>query len=180
MRKILYIVIAMMSLLTSSQVFAATQSCAKAQQTQSPKKIKRSIMELTLFERAVLIIKRFETLHDSSRHWSYLGYGHRKLPGEKFFRGYKMSEREADALLRKDLRKFCALYRDMGKDSILLGALAYNIGPGAVNKSSVYKMLKSGNRNIFKPYTSHCHYKGKRHKGLLERRYTELAALFIP
>ena len=41
----------MMSLLTSSQVFAATQSCAKAQQTQSPKKIKRSIMELTLFER---------------------------------------------------------------------------------------------------------------------------------
>lgn len=115
-----------------------------------------------------------------SLRWSYLGYGHRKLPGEKFFRGYKMSEREADALLRKDLRKFCALYRDMGKDSILLGALAYNIGPGAVNKSSVYKMLKSGNRNIFKAYTSHCHYKGKRHKGLLERRYTELAALFIP
>ena len=31
-----------------------------------------------------------------------------------------MSEREADALLRKDLRKFCALYRDMGKDSYIL------------------------------------------------------------
>ena len=71
----------------------------------------------------------------------------------EYFRGYKMSEREADALLRKDLRKFCALYRDLGKDSILLGTLAYNIGPGAVNKSSVYKMLKSGNRNIFKAYT---------------------------
>ena len=62
----------------------------------------------------------------------------------------------------------------------LLGALAYNIGPGAVNKSSVYKMLKSGNRNIFKAYTSHCHYKGKWHKGLYNRRLTELAALFLP
>ena len=68
----------------------------------------------------------------------YLGYGHRKLPGEKFFRGYKMSEREADALLRKDLRKFCALYRDMGKDSILLGALAYNIGPRVPSTNPAY------------------------------------------
>ena len=91
-----------------------------------------------------------------------------------------MSEREADALLRKDLRKFCALYCDLGKDSILLGALAYNIGPGAVNKSIVYKMLKSGNRNIFRAYTSLCHYKGKWHKGLYNRRLTELGALFIP
>ena len=137
-------------------------------------------MELPLFERAVLIIKKFETLHDSRRHWPYLGYGHRNLPGEKYYKGYTMSEREADALLRKDLQKFCALYRDMGKDSILLGALAYNIGPGAVNKSSVYKMLKSGNRNIFKAYTLHCHYKGKWHKGLYNRRLTELAALFLP
>jgi GH24 family phage-related lysozyme (muramidase) len=68
----------------------------------------------------------------------------------------------------------------LGKDSILLGALAYNIGPGAVNKSSVYKMLKSGNRNIFKAYTSHCHNKGKWHKGLYNRRYTEILVLFIP
>lgn len=29
-------------------------------------------MELPLFERAVLIIKKFETLHDSRRHWPYL------------------------------------------------------------------------------------------------------------
>lgn len=136
-------------------------------------------MELSLFERAILIIKKFETSHDSRRHWLYLWYGHRKLPGEKYVRGYKMSEREAEALLRKGLRKFCALYRDLGKDSVLLGALAYNIGSGAVSKSSVYKMLKSGNRNIFKAYTSHCHYRGKFHKGLYNRRLTELSALFI-
>ena len=67
-----------------------------------------------------------------------------------------------------------------GKDKYLLAALAYNCGPGVVNKSSVLRLLKSGNRNIFKAYTSHCHYKGKKHKGLLTRRLTEFAALFIP
>ena len=140
---------------------------------------KRSIMELPLFERAVLIIKKFETMHHP-KHWPYIGYGHCVQPGEPYRRGVQLTEAQADALLRKDLRKFCAIYSQYGKDSVLLGALAYNCGPGVVNKSSVLRLLKSGNRNIFKAYTSHCHYKGKRHKGLLTRRLTELAALFIP
>lgn len=91
-----------------------------------------------------------------------------------------MSEREADALLRKDLHKFCALYEKYGKDKYLLGALAYNCGPGAVNKSSVLAKLKRGDRNIYKAYTSHCKYRGKFHRQLHERRMTEYAALFIP
>ena len=140
---------------------------------------KRSIMELPLFERAVLIIKKFETLH-KTRYWPYVGYGHQVQPGEPYLRGCQLTEAQADALLRKDLRKFCALYSQYGKDSVLLGALAYNCGPGVVNKSGILKKLKSGNRNIFKAYTSHCRYKGKRHKGLYNRRLTELAALFIP
>ncbi len=142
---------------------------------------KRNIMDLPPFERAILIIKHHETLHDSRRHWPYLGYGHRKLPGERYFKGYRMSENEADALLRKDLKKFVALFNDLSPaDALLLGVLSYNIGPGAVKKSSVYKKLKSGNRDIFKSYTSHCRYKGKFHKGLFKRRQMELAALFIP
>ena len=68
-----------------------------------------------------------------------------------------MNERETDALLCNDLQKFYALYRDLGKDSILLVALVYNIGTDTVNKLSVYKMLKSSNRNI-KAYTFRCHY----------------------
>ena len=140
---------------------------------------KRSIMELPLFERAVLIIKHFETLHQL-KHRPYYGYGHRILPGERFPQSRPLTESEADALLRKDLKKFCAMYSKYGKDSILLGTLAYNIGPGAVNKSSVLKKLNSGNRDIFKPYTSHCRYKGKWHKGLYTRRCMEIAALFIP
>ena len=163
MKRILIFLMAIVTLAVSSPAFAA----------------KRSIMELPLFERAVLIIKKFETLH-KPRHWPYVGYGHQVQPGEPYRRGVQLTEAQADALLRKDLAKFCALYSQYGKDSVLLGALAYNCGPGVVNKSSILKKLKSGDRNIFKAYTSHCRYKGKRHKGLYNRRLTELASLFIP
>lgn len=92
-----------------------------------------------------------------------------------------MSEREADVLLRKDLNKFIAIFDDLKPmDALLLGVLSYNIGPGAVKKSSVYRKLKSGDRNIIKAYTAHCKYKGRFHKGLYKRRCQELAALFIP
>ena len=81
--------------------------------------------------------------------------------------------------MRKDLRKFVALYDDFRpNDALLLGVLAYNCGPGVVNKSSVYRLLKSGNRDIFKSYTSHCRYKGKFHKQLHQRRIMEFMVLF--
>lgn len=163
MKKILIFLMAIVTLAVTSPAFAA----------------KRSIMELPLFERAVLIIKKFETLH-KPKHWPYVGYGHQVQPSEPYRRGCQLTEAQADALLRKDLRKFCALYSQYGKDSVLLGALAYNCGPGVVNKSTVLKKLKRGDRDIFKSYTSHCRYKGKWHKGLYTRRLTEIAALFIP
>lgn len=137
MKKLLILFVALFSIMGTLPGNDASQRTAPARE----QKTKRSIMELPLFERAVLIIKKFETLHDSRRHWPYLGYGHRKLPGEKYFRGYKMSEREADALLRKDLRKFCALYRDMGKDSVLPGALAYN--PASIKCSNPATAISS-------------------------------------
>lgn len=162
MRKILLIFVALFSIVGTMPGYAA----------------RRSIMELPLFERAVLIIKKFETMHHP-RDWPYVGYGHRVLPGETYRRGCQLSEAQADALLRKDLRKFCALYTQYGKDSVLLGALAYNCGPGVVNKSSILKKLHRGDRNIYKEYTAHCRYKGKRHCGLLQRRITEFAALYV-
>ena len=166
---------AIVTLAVTSPAFAASpRSAFGAQQRKN-----RSIMELPLFERAVLIIKKFETLH-KPKHWPYVGYGHQVQPSEPYRRGCQLTEAQADALLRKDLAKFCALYSQYGKDSLLLGALAYNIGSGAVNKSSVIKKLKAGDRNIFKSYTSHCRYKGKWHKGLYTRRCMEIAALFIP
>lgn len=142
---------------------------------------KINIMDLPPFERAVIIIKKFETLH-KPKHWPYVGYGHRVLPGEPYRRGVQLTEKQADALLRKDLRKdlrkFVSLYKAYGKDALLLGVLAYNCGPGVVNKSSILKKLKSGNRDIFKTYTAHCRYKGKFHAQLHRRRLTEYLCLF--
>lgn len=139
---------------------------------------KINIMNLPPFERAVIIIKKFETLH-RPKDYPYVGYGHRVLPGEPYRRGVQLTEKQADALLRKDLRKFVSLYKAYGKDALLLGVLAYNCGPGVVNKSTILKKLKSGNRDIFKSYTSHCRYKGKFHKRLHQRRLTEFAALYM-
>lgn len=138
---------------------------------------KINIMDLPPFERAVIIIKKFETLH-RPKDYPYVGYGHRVLPGEPYRRGVQLTEKQADVLLRKDLRKFVSLYKAYGKDALLLGVLAYNCGPGVVNKSTILKKLKSGNRDIFKAYTSHCRYKGKFHVQLHQRRLTEFAALF--
>ncbi len=138
-----------------------------------------NIMDLPPFERAVIIIKKFETLH-KPKHWPYVGYGHQVQPGEPYRRGVQLTEKQADALLRKDLRKFVSLYKAYGKDALLLGVLAYNCGPGTVNKSTMLKKLKSGNRDIFKSYTAHCRYKGKFHTQLHQRRLTEFAALYIP
>lgn len=137
-----------------------------------------NIMDLPPFERAVIIIKKFETLH-KPKHWPYVGYGHQVQPEEPYSRGVQLTEKQADALLRKDLRKFVSLYKAYGKDALLLGVLAYNCGPGVVNKSTVLKKLKSGNRDIFKSYTAHCRYKGKFHAQLHRRRLTEFAALFV-
>ena len=140
---------------------------------------KINIMDLPPFERAVIIIKKFETLH-RPKDYPYVGYGHRVLPGEPYRRGVQLSEKQADTLLRKDLRKFVSLYKAYGKDALLLGVLAYNCGPGVVNKSTVLKKLKSGNRDIFKSYISHCRYKGKFHKQLHQRRLTEFLVLYMP
>ena len=161
MKKILMILMAIVAVSVTSPAFAQ----------------KRNIMELPLFERAVLIIKKFETMH-KPKHWPYIGYGHQVQPGEPYRRGVQLTESQADALLRKDLAKFVSLYKDYGNDAVLLGALAYNCGPGVVNKSSILKRLKAGDRNIFQAYTSHCRYKGKWHKGIYTRRLTELAILF--
>jgi len=57
----------------------------------------------SLFEVAVGIIKKYETLHQP-RHWPLVGYGHLILPGEKFSRTKPLSEPEADALLRQGRR----------------------------------------------------------------------------
>ena len=90
------------------------------------------------------------------------------------------------ALLRKDLRKFCAMFQQFGKDSLLLATLAYNVGPyrllgsGKIPKSTLIRKLEAGDRNIYREYIAFCNYKGKRHAMLLKRRKAEFALLYVP
>ena len=85
-----------------------------------------SIFALQPFERAICCIKYYEGIH-RKKDYPYVGYGHKLKPGERY--SSNMSLREADALLRKDLKELCTIFKQYGKDSLLLAALAYNIGP---------------------------------------------------
>lgn len=135
----------------------------------------------SLFESAVVCIKRYEGMHDS-RHLPYVGYGHKLLPGESF---PAMTESIADSLLRADLRKKCAAFRHFGKDSLLLGVLAYNVGEsrllgyGDHPKSRLIRKLEAGERDIRAEYTAYCHYRGKAAPSIRRRREEEFKLLFI-
>lgn len=88
--------------------------------------------------------------------------------------------------MRKDLRKFIAMFRQFGADSTLLGTLAYNVGPSKLlggngyPKSTLIRKLEAGDRNIYQEYITFCNYKGKRHAMLLKRRKAEFALLYVP
>ena len=143
-----------------------------------------AIYRLPLFERAVCCTKYFEGWH-SEKHHPYVGWGHKILPDERYS-ARTMTKRQADVILRKDLRKFCAMFRQFGKDSLLLATLAYNVGPyrllgsKTIPKSTLIKKLEAGDRNIYHEYIAFCSYKGKRHAMLLTRRKVEFALLYIP
>lgn len=66
MKKLLILFVALFSIVGTMPGNAASQRTAPARE----QKTKRNIMELPLFERAVLIIKKFETLHKPN-HWPY-------------------------------------------------------------------------------------------------------------
>lgn len=143
-----------------------------------------AIYRLPLMERAFLCTRYFEGWHDQSC-YPYLGWGHRLQKGERYS-ARTMTKRQADALLRKDLRKFIAMFRRFGADSILLGTLAFNVGPSKLlggngySKSTLIQKLEAGDRNIYREYIAFCNYKGKRHAMLLKRRKAEFALLYVP
>lgn len=165
MRKIIYVIL---TLTVAAIIDLGLSSNVKSEPPQ-PEEI---------FESAVRLIKKYETLHQP-RHYPLVGYGHKVLPGEKFSRTEAMDERKADSLLRVDLLKNCAMFRQFGKDSLLLGTLAYNVGSGTVLKSSIVKKLSRGDRDIRQTYLSYCKYRGKRHAQIAQRRKEEFDLLFI-
>ena len=139
------------------------------------------LSDLPPFERAVACIKHYEGLH-GPRNYPYVGYGHRLLPGERL--SSVMTKRQADSLLRADLKKRLVTFRRFGRDSLLLAVLSYNVGEyrllgyGKQPKSRLIQKLESGDRDIRSEYTSFCRYRSKELKALRLRRRVELALLY--
>ena len=121
--------------------------------------------------------QKYEGLHGPKYH-PYAGYGHKLLPGERL--SPRMTERQADALLRSDLRKLCAMFRGFGRDSLLLAAHAYKVGCGKVMKSRMYAKMRSGNRNIYRDYVDFKRWNGKTMPSIERRRKMEYLLLFTP
>lgn len=106
-----------------------------------------AIYRLPLMERAFWCTRYFEGWH-SEKNYPYVGWGHKILPGESYS-ARTMTERQADALLRKDLRKFCEMFRRFGADSVLLGTLAFNVGPAKLLGNKKYpksRLIRSWRR----------------------------------
>lgn len=82
-------------------------------------------VEDSRWETAVRCIKKYEGWHGPEHH-PYVAYGHRIRKGEKF--PARLTESEGDSILRKDLKEMCALFRHLGKDSLLVACLAYQVG----------------------------------------------------
>ena len=137
--------------------------------------------ETDLFDEAVECIKRYEGWH-TSRNYPYVGYGHKLLSGEKF--NHEITKQFADSILRQDLKKKCAAFKKFGRDSLLLGVLAYNVGEYTLlghkqkPKSKLIRKLEAGNRTIYQEYISYCKYKGKIIPSIKKRRKEEFQLLF--
>ena len=138
------------------------------------------IDRLSAFERSAATIKYFEGLHQVSDA-PYVGYGHRLLPGEQY--RLPLSRKQADALLRRDLRKLCKMFEGYGEHSLLLATLAYNVGYGTLMgnahrpKSQLVQKIERGDKDIYQDYISFCRYNGKEVPSIKRRRKVEFHLL---
>lgn len=129
-----------------------------------------------------LTMEIYEGWHGPEHH-PYVAYGHCIRKGEKF--PARLTESEGDSILRKDLKEMCALFRHLGKDSLLVACLAYQVGPykllgyGRIPKSTLIRKLEAGNRDIYADFIRYCHYKGKKIPSIERRRKEEYRLLFI-
>jgi len=77
------------------------------------------------FTLAVECVKRFEGWHGEKKHWPYVGWGHKVLPGERFTNS--ISKAQGDSILREDLRKLCRMFSYLGRDSFSLSEISDKI-----------------------------------------------------
>jgi lysozyme len=77
------------------------------------------------FSIAVECVKRFEGWHGEKKHWPYVGWGHKVLPGERFTNS--ITKAQGDSILRADLRKLCRMFSYLGRDSLILSEISDKI-----------------------------------------------------
>src|SRR5574344_580378 len=153
----------------------------KQQNTDITSKEYSSLHSLPKFERAVLLIKHCEGMH-SQKDYPYVGYGHRLQPGEKLTS--KITKRQADSLLRSDLKKLCYLFRDYGSSTILLATLAYNCGHVSIlgdkkkPENRLIQKIKQGEKNTENEDLTARKWKGKVAPTIKKRRWMELKLLY--
>ena len=133
------------------------------------------------FEMAVACIKHFEGWHNMK---TYVGYGHQVQKGERYS-ARTLTKKQGDLLLRLDLMRNLYLFRNYGKDALLLSVLAYNVGPYAIlgttkrPKSRLLRMIERGDRNIYNEYVAFCRWHGKQIPSIKFRRQVEYDLFFM-
>lgn len=132
-------------------------------------------LECDLFDEAVDFIIAHEGWHNET-HYPYVGYGHKLIKTDTF--NHNISKDFAKQLVAKDLKSKCKVFREFGKDSLLLGLLAYNIGENKVLSSRLVRKIKAKDRNIYDEYIGFCYYKGKLLPSLRRRRIKEYNQFF--
>lgn len=150
--------------------------------------MEREIMQDSLFEAAVNVIKKYETIH-GPEHIPYVGYGHMLLPGEDDHLNLPLTELESDSILRVDLKKKMAFFKGEYKHRLLLGMLSYNVGQyhqihlGGSPKSAVARLIYGGDfdiKNLRFQYSRWRKWNGKVIKSIERRRYEEFDIIYPP
>lgn len=142
----------------------------------APKKTNK--YEINQFELAVDLIKKHEGWHNTRE---YIGYGHRITKKDKF--KLPITKRQGDSILRADLRQKISCFSMFGKDSLILGVLAYNVGEGVLlgsesrSRSTLIKKIEAGNFSVYHEYVSFHKWNGKAIPSIKQRRITELNTL---
>lgn len=124
---------------------------------------------------------RLEAYQDSVGIWT-IGWGHTGLEHKdgSVFEGRVITEKEAEELLKSDLRKF-----EKAVDSLVdielndnqfsaLVSFSFNLGIGNLKSSTLLKLLNNNDQfNCTKEFVKWSKAGGKRLKGLLRRRASE-------
>lgn len=138
----------------------------------------------SLFNEAVKIIKKYETMH-GPEHYPYVGYGHMILPGDNL--SLPISESEADSILRVDLKRKMSYFNCGFERNLLLGMLSYNVGQYRLIKkdgsprSNVARILMSDSVDVAEAksqYTNWRKWNGKVVKSIERRRIEEFNLIY--